>query len=209
MIIYFILLIMSTLDLTKYTFIDAPENDEVMELIINGLIQADNAQTQNGKWIVFTSNLRKVTEEYEKLSAKEKEDRENHIAKEYTNLTNIQYISDIGIESTLRYSHEKNFINTSRHYKSRKTVQSMINHYILLSENEKKELAKDMNDKKRNNNNVLPKFLGRILQALNYAYPTKEVNGTIQKSDRIMLRQVSGLLVLTRNTLNYIKNYGK
>lgn len=209
MIIHFILLIMSTLDLTKYTFIDAPNNNEVMELIISGLLQVRNAQTLDGKWIVFTEGLKKVTEDYNKLNAKDKENRENPIVKEYANLTNIQYISDIGLESTLRHSNETNFINTWRWYKNRKTVQSIINHYYLLTDSQKKELSRDMNNKKRNDNNVLPKFLGRILQALNYAYPVKEVDGLIQKSDRIMPRQVSGLLVLTRNTLNYIKNYGK
>ena len=202
LMLYF-LIIMSTLDLSKLTFLNAPSNHDLMKLIISGLLQMHNAKIDTGtglEWINFTKDLKSLTKEYEKLPNK---DQDDPIVVKYRNVTNLKYIVELGKESTFRFNNEEVGINTSSHYKKLETIQSMIEHYNSLSDKDKKQLAKDLNDKSKNQNNVLPKFLGRILQGLYYAYPLDS------KNKIIMLKDVSALLVLTRNTLNYIKSYGQ
>lgn len=201
--IIILLLIMSTLDLSKYTFMNAFENDDILKLIISGLNQIHNAQKPEGGWEKYnlTEN---IIQEYKKANSS---DRTNPIVNDYINLSNIAYVTNIGISSTLKYVNDKRFINTSGHFDNRHTVQSMIAHYNSLSNDDKLNLSKDILNKKKNPNDVLPKFLKRLIQALNYIYPTQMVNGKLEKSTKIMVRDVSGLLVLVKNTINLIKNY--
>lgn len=195
---------MITLDLNKYTFMNAFENDEVLQLIISGLNQIHNVKKPDGEgWekYVLTEDIIKKYKELNSI------DKTNPIVDSYINLSNIEYVTSIGLSSSLKYLNDKRLINTSGHFDNRHTVQSMIAHYNGLSNDDKKLLAKSMIEKKKDNNDVLPKFLKRLIQALNYVYPTKMVDGKLEKSPKTMVRDVSGLLVLIRNSMNAIKNY--
>lgn len=199
--ILIILIFMSTLDLSKYTFIDAFDNDKIMTLIISGLNQVHNAQKPDGSWEKY-----KLTEQ---IVNEYNDNKTDEIINKYNNLTNIEYITSIGMKSTLKYINDKRIINTSGHFDSKHTVQSMIQHYIKLTNVQKKELSDNLVNKNRDSNDVLPKFLKRILQALNYIYFSQKVEGKdAPYNNKLMIKDVSGLLVLVRNTLNSIKNYG-
>lgn len=170
-------------DLKSLTYIDAFDNIDVLKLIISGLIQLDNAKDEDKKWVKFKSNGEKY----------------KHLA----------YIVEIGEKSAFYACNQFFGINTSGKYNEMFTVQSMIKHYNNLSNEQKRELAQSIVNKEKNPNDVLPRFIYKVLKTINEIYPSEKTSDDkiIRKTKYNMIKDVSGLLVLTKNTLNYIKNY--
>lgn len=170
-------------DLKNLTYIDALTDINVMRLILSGLNQLDNAKDKDKNWVIFKTNG----------------DKYRHLS----------YMMRIGANSTLRACNEVFGINTSHKYNKNYTVQSMIEHYNNLSHKQKKELAQSVINKEKNVNDILPKFIYKVLKTINEIYPSEKTNNgeILRKTDYNMIRDVSGFFVLTKNTLNFIRNY--
>lgn len=208
------------INLENKTFMDALNPDDIESvklycLLLSGLNQMSTAKEEieeiedsDRHRLIKIQKSPELENAYRKaIKSNDKSDdkKTRDIIYEYEQLKNIQYLVDLGLSSTLRFTNDLRTINVSGHYRKDFTLWYIIESYISLTEEEKQVLILNRKSGIKNNNDLLFNLLIKIQKAIRYIYPIEIKNGIVNRLNNLkMLGEVSALLKVASKTLNIV-----